>query len=79
MKYLWNYIQKKWNHHRAVKGIFLAANVVLFGLAGLLVWCVVRLFALDTWMWMSCFIGYGAVAVGYIGGMLYLILYGREA
>lgn len=77
MKPLWNYLKKKIKNHKAAKIVFLAANMVLFGMAGWLLWCVVRLFALDSWMWMSCFIGYGVVIVGYMGGILYLLLFGE--
>ena len=52
---------------------FLMMNMVLSGLAGLVVWLVVRLYALDSLDWLACFVGFPAMLHGLIGGCIYLM------
>ena len=41
-------------------------------LIGLLVWGVVRVFALDALPWALCFMGYPGFFIGFIGGIFFL-------
>ena len=77
MRLLWKYVQnsqKTQESDRDVITRFLTVNTISFGIVGFVLWCFVRLFMLDSWMWCVCFTGYGAVLFGYMGGILYLLL-----
>lgn len=62
MQHLWTYLQQKpWRATTKYRlALFLFS--VLSGLLGLACWLLIRLFALDSWDWMACFIGYPVVA-----------------
>ena len=58
MKSLWNYIdQKNWTEGSKYR-ITLIILSILFSTAGLLTWLVIRIWALQTFDWMLCFVGY---------------------
>ena len=52
---------------------FLFLNSLLAGLAGLVLWLVVRVFALDSFDWLLCFVGYPVMLHGVLGGSVYLL------
>ncbi len=54
-------------------GCFLMLNCMIAGFAGLIVWLIVRLFALDSIDWLVCFIGFPVVFHGIIGSSVYLM------
>lgn len=49
-------------------GLRMLANVVIGGIA----WCLVGRLFLPQIEWLICFMGYQAVFVGFLGGILYL-------
>lgn len=51
---------------------FRILNCIVAGLFGLILWLIVRLFALDSPDWMICFIGYPVVVHGLFGSTLYI-------
>lgn len=53
--------------------IFLILNTLLFGVIGFFVWYVIHFFFLNRIDWLICFIGYPAVCLGYMGGLLYFM------
>ncbi len=58
MKRLWNYVdQKHWSQKTKFKFAFLVLGTIS-AIAGFLAWLIIRFWALSTWDWMVCFIGY---------------------
>lgn len=58
MKYLWGCIEKTaWRAETKYRAARLVFGVV-FALSGLAAWLIVRLWALNTWDWLFCFVGY---------------------
>ena len=71
MKYIWNKIEDK-NWKTATKvNAFLWVLGVLYGSIGLVVWSVVRIWALKTLDWMICFVGY-PVIISWLVVLLYV-------
>ena len=61
MSYLWNYLdRKKWTAAGKYRAALWAAGL-LAGLAGFLLWSIVRIRAMDTWEWMICFVGHPVI------------------
>lgn len=58
---------------KSLRGVFLAANMLVTALLGLAVWIVVDFFADASVVSLVCAVGYPAVFVGLIGGVLYLM------
>lgn len=61
MKNLWTYIENKNWHADTKYRVALLILGTLFALAGLALWLIIRIWALSTWDWMVCFIGYPVV------------------
>lgn len=58
MKKLWTYIDSKcWSAHKKYQAVTVALSII-YALAGLLLWAVVSIFALNQIQWMFCFMGY---------------------
>jgi len=58
MKYLWSYIEEKnWTAEKKRRAA-MQLLALFYGLAGLALWLIVRSWALSSWDWMVCFIGY---------------------
>ncbi len=71
MKRLWTYIEgKNWRTETKYRFALLIVETV-FALVGLAVWLIIRIWALSTWDWMVCFIGYPIVI-----SWFYVFLYG---
>lgn len=64
----------KSNEEKTMKNekLFLFLNTIAWAIIGFVLWCVVRLFALDCIEWAICFVGYPAFFIGIVGGVLYL-------
>ncbi len=75
MKTLWKLTCRLTEHETLDRRrkCFLFLNCILSGVAGLLIWLIVRRFALDAPQWMFCFVGYPAVFHGFAGGVLYIM------
>ncbi len=52
---------------------FRLLNCLLAGLAGGMVWLLVRSFALDSLDWLICFVGYPVMFHGLLGSTVYLM------
>jgi hypothetical protein len=52
---------------------FRILNCFIAGFIGLIVWLIVRLFALDSIDWLICFVGYPVMFHGVIGSSIYLM------
>lgn len=52
---------------------FRLLNCLLAGLAGCVVWLIVRGFALDSLDWLICFTGYPVMFHGVLGSTIYLM------
>ena len=65
MNNLWTFIDERNWSVRTKYTVILLILGVLFGLAGFLVWLVVRNWALSTPDWMLCLIGYPILASWY--------------
>lgn len=62
MKSLWTYIEKKkWRADKKYRAALLLFGSV-FALIGFALWLIVRIWALSTWDWMVCFVGYPIAA-----------------
>ena len=61
MKNLWTYIDKKKWHADTKYRVALLILGTLYALAGFAVWLIIRIWALSTWDWMVCFLGYPVV------------------
>ena len=58
MRYIWNWIDKQnWSERLKFRMIILI-SAAASAAAGLCVWSIVRLWALDHWSWMAIFTGY---------------------
>ena len=58
---LWNRISRRnWSAEGKFR-LFRLALEVPAGLAGLLLWLIVRIWCLKTWDWMVCFVGYPVI------------------
>lgn len=58
MKRLWTYIDgKNWRMETKYRAALLIVGAV-FVLSGLAVRSIIRIWALSTWEWMACFVGY---------------------
>jgi len=71
MKKLWDYIDRQEWHIDKKYAVAFLIPAVLFGAAGLVIWLIVRNFALSGWDWMLCFIGYPAIV-----SMILVFIYG---
>lgn len=72
MSCLWKWVDSR-KHSKEVKiKIFIALNCLQFSALGFLLWLVVSRFALSTYDWAICFIGYPGFFIGYIGGFIFL-------
>lgn len=61
MKNLWTYIEKKkWLADTKYRVALLILGT-LYALAGFAAWLIIRIWALSTWDWMVCFLGYPVV------------------
>lgn len=61
MRYIWDNIEKKnWRAENKYKAALLILGI-LFGMAGLIIWGVVQIWALRSFGWMFCFVGYPVV------------------
>ncbi len=61
MNRLWNYIDhKKWAVRTKYAAAILALGTIS-AFAGFALWSIVRIWALGSWDWMLCFIGYPVV------------------
>jgi len=70
MKKLWNYIDRK---NLTIDEKFkIACAIIGFisGFIGFIIWLLVRFWALDTIMWLFCFIGY-PVVISFIFTFIY--------
>lgn len=75
MKILWTYIEKKkWNAETKHRVALLILGTI-YALAGFAVWLVIRIWALSTWDWMVCFVGY-PVAISWFVVFLYSCKHG---
>lgn len=72
MSILWKWVDGKGFSVEGKRNIFLILNCLLFSILGFGVWLIISKFALSTWDWAFCFIGYPGFFVGIIGGFLYL-------
>ena len=72
MSGLWKWVDDKNISREAKTGIFLFFNSILWGVIGFVTWIFVSMFALSTWDWALCFVGYPGFFVGYIGGFIFL-------
>ena len=61
MKNIWAYIERKKWHAGTKYRVALLILGTLYALVGLAVWLIIRIWALSTWDWMVCFIGYPIV------------------
>ena len=61
MKNLWTYIENKNWHADTKYRVALLIFGTLYALAGFAVWLIIRIWALSTWDWMVCFLGYPVV------------------
>lgn len=70
MKSLWMFIEnKKWRTETKYKMAFVILGI-LFALAGMTVWLLIRTWAFSTPDWMLCFIGY-PVILSWLTAFLY--------
>lgn len=69
---IWCFVEALVHSNRKRKTIFLLSSSIVFAILGLLVWFVAHFFVLDDITWMLCFMGYPAMFLGYLGGVLYL-------
>ena len=58
MKNLWTYIENKNWHADTKYRVALLILGTLYALAGFAVWLIIRIWALSTWDWMVCFLGF---------------------
>lgn len=58
MKYLWNNIQARDWDVSMKNSVFVASACVISAVIGFVLWCVIRLWALDSIDWLMCFILY---------------------
>lgn len=72
MEMLWKTVNKPCRSEKTNGNIFLFLNTIIFTCLGLMVWLVVRFFALETIDWAICFAGYSGCFIGFIGGVLFL-------
>ncbi len=70
MKNFWTHIEEKnWNAGKKYRVALLSLGT-LYALAGFAVWLIIRIWALSSWNWMFCFIGY-PVVISWIVVFLY--------
>lgn len=70
MGFIWHFFDKKnWTLRGKYAGCSLA-SVILWGTAGFLIWQLIRLFALNTPVWMLIFTGWPALC-GWFAVFLY--------
>lgn len=72
MSVLWKWISQRKLSRGNKARLFLLLNSLIYSVAGILAWLLVRKFALGTWDWALCFVGYPGFFIGYIGGFLFL-------
>lgn len=72
MNHLWNWVDRREMTDAGKIRIFLLMNCLLCSVLGLVVWLFVSRFALNTWDWALCFVGYPGFFVGFLGGCMYL-------
>lgn len=72
MSRLWKWIDVRKMSYKAKTRWFLFLNSLLYSAVGFFAWIIVSRFALDSWDWALCFVGYPGFFVGYIGGFLFL-------
>lgn len=72
MSILWKWVDKKEISNNAKSRLFLILNSLMCSVIGFLIWIIVSRFALNTWDWAICFIGYSGFFIGYIGGFIFL-------
>ena len=72
MSRLWKWVDKKEISNDAKSKLFLILNSLICSAIGFFVWIVVSRFALNTWGWAICFVGYPGFFIGYIGGFIFL-------
>lgn len=72
-KIFWNQVQKLDVRKETRYGLFLALNSIFYALIGYVVWLIIgsQLFS-NSWVWRLCFIGYPAILLGFLGGLLYI-------
>lgn len=77
-----NYMRTLWElsgylidpeNRKSRENCFRFMNFLLFGLIGLIIWLIVRQFALDSTEWLLCFIGFPAVFCGLFGASIYIL------
>ena len=61
MKNIWAYIERKKWHAGTKYRVALLILGTLYALVGLAVWLIIRIWALSTWDWMVCFLGYPVI------------------
>lgn len=72
MRKLWTIINelkiKKLMKNKLYLGLMILANIIIGGL----IWLVIGRYILPGLDWLLCFMGYPAIFIGFLGGILYL-------
>lgn len=72
MSRMWNWIDSKNLSDGAKANLFLFISSLISGAVGFIVWLIVSKYALNSWEWAACFVGYPGIFVGFIGGYIFL-------
>ena len=74
MSRLWKWIDVRKMSYKAKTRWFLFLNSLLYSAVGFFAWIIVSRFALDSWDWALCFVGYPGVFAGYFAGIIFLMV-----
>lgn len=72
MSRLWKWVDRRKLSRENKTRLFLFLNSLIYSGEGFLAWLLISKFALGTWDWALCFVGYPGFFVGYIGGFIFL-------
>ncbi len=72
METLWEILTKtKWAAAH-IASLFLFCNIIVWSLAGFIVWFVIQFFSLRSAEWAVCFAGYAGYYIGLVGGIIFI-------
>lgn len=72
MKFLWEKIQSLKIGIRYKSKLYIFILMMLMAIVGVVIWLIIGRRFLPGIDWLICFIGYPAVLLGYLGGLIYL-------
>lgn len=76
MRTIWNIVNKLEIRRDSKRHVFFLLVSILSGALGAMIWIFIGKFFLTDIIWLLCFIGYPAVFVGGVCGVIYL--YGHD-